>query len=288
MASNCFLETESKLSLPYSDDNAKRRNLIILSTIILLYFFSGAHVPEEKELGLPIVNLVAESPWVIYAFFWVALFISYRAFVNASPSYIECYKEEVDGFRLKCGKSDDVERDYLKNFPDGYENKFIKELKQFSDKVGKQQFEKIQRLNYEGIKFSNRAETEPVKFQKARVRAMKCRSVFGIQKLYIHMQYTAQTLGQSSRRELTTSIAKDLNFRQSIQLFIIHIRRRNHFLEIVFPKALALLAFFTGVSSIHGVWPIVGVAFIYGAWEACQQAPLSHYDPEKYSNHPKR
>lgn len=50
------------------DHNPKRKNLSIVSTIIILYIASGAQIDDSGSHSLPFLNINVEHPWVVHIF----------------------------------------------------------------------------------------------------------------------------------------------------------------------------------------------------------------------------
>ena len=69
-----------------SDSNARRRNLIVMSLLIITYFLTGAHVTNDESLGIPMLNLVAEKEEWIYILAWLMFFYFWWQFRLHTPS----------------------------------------------------------------------------------------------------------------------------------------------------------------------------------------------------------
>ncbi len=83
----------SKLAI--SDNNPERRNLVVLSISIILYFLGGGSITDEN-IRLQVINVTFSKPEVLVKFVWLLLFwFIYRYWLNHKGSWKEGFYREA-------------------------------------------------------------------------------------------------------------------------------------------------------------------------------------------------
>lgn len=73
--------------MPYSDSNPERRNLIVLSLAIIIYYIGGGEI-SEQTINLPLINIVFNNKDILTAFVWLMLhWFLFRYIVTNRSSY---------------------------------------------------------------------------------------------------------------------------------------------------------------------------------------------------------
>ncbi len=82
-------------NLAISDNNPERRNLVVLSISIILYFLAGGGITDEN-IRLQVVNVTFSKPEVLVKFVWLLLFwFIYRYWLNHKGSWKEGFYREA-------------------------------------------------------------------------------------------------------------------------------------------------------------------------------------------------
>ncbi|CAE6902606.1 hypothetical protein ACOMICROBIO_LMKGKHOH_02177 [Vibrio sp. B1FIG11] len=108
-----------------SDSNPDRRNLVVLSTSIVLYFLAGGELIDDN-VRLQVINVHFNKPEVLVYFVWGLLaWFTYRYWINYKGSWKDGYYTEIGSeisskicYRYMVKKfslSDNFERSY---YPD--------------------------------------------------------------------------------------------------------------------------------------------------------------------------
>ncbi|HCH5334032.1 TPA: hypothetical protein N2934_004382 [Vibrio parahaemolyticus] len=108
-----------------SDNNPERRNLVVLSISIILYFLAGGSITDEN-IRLQVVNVTFSKPEVLVKFVWLLLFwFIYRYWLNHKGSWKEGFYSEAQcqlvnkHFYSYLVKKFDLGDDYSKSwYPD--------------------------------------------------------------------------------------------------------------------------------------------------------------------------
>jgi len=59
--------------MPYEETNPLRRNLVVLSTAIIIFYVGGCEIPSSGEITLPLINLTFTNARHLAWLVWVAL-----------------------------------------------------------------------------------------------------------------------------------------------------------------------------------------------------------------------
>lgn len=89
-----------------ADNNARRRNLVTISFLIIFYNLSGAHIPEDQPLRFPLTNLeithgetaLIVTAWALFALFWVLFRIDLPSVIN--QFIYDCHPGSAQKFRI--------------------------------------------------------------------------------------------------------------------------------------------------------------------------------------------
>ena len=93
--------------MPFTDGNAERRNLTILSLSIIVFFLGDAEL-EGDRIGLPLINVVFTNHQVLIAIVWAMLaWFVFRHWQENHDDYVGKLNETI---RAKAERSRHVKR----------------------------------------------------------------------------------------------------------------------------------------------------------------------------------
>lgn len=77
---------------------AERKNLVVLSVIIILYYAAGGHIDDGTDnVSLGFINVAFSNPELISYFVWVILWwFAIRFYQIIWPEYLKRFSEEIE------------------------------------------------------------------------------------------------------------------------------------------------------------------------------------------------
>lgn len=114
-----------------SDQIPERRNLVVLSLFIIIFYASGAQFIDQV-IRLQVINVTFEKPEVLTYFVWGGLFwFCYRYWLTQQGSWKENYRQELNSGCCKfiyynyLVKKFGLSKDYSKSLTEGEHHVYI-------------------------------------------------------------------------------------------------------------------------------------------------------------------
>ncbi len=239
----------------YSDNNSKRRNLVVLSILIILYFLSGAHIEDGEKLSLPALNLIVSHPKYIYAAVWIMFgWFCFQYFVT-SQQFFALMNLYLATPNINYQKGEN-KAEYLRMFPNGNNNDFITRYKklcvQLLEKNSPDVLIKLHEFS-PALRSSNKsskviiAEAE----QRAHIQIETILPLVMICNIY------NRDVGGNSMLEVFT-----LTKKESLKVLFLLVRWNGVFSELLLPRILALCAIIFGVYAVLPIHFLLMLLFI--------------------------
>lgn len=228
-----------------TDNNPRRRNLLVMSLIFIIFFLADTSVAEGKELSFPLLNLHVRRAWIIWSAAWSMLFWSWWQFWLNTNSFLRELEADVAGLKVTgMGESS-----YLDRFNGNKDHRFLLALrKKLTEICNSWQEHRI-----------NEEEGFPLNFNKFRL-TVKFKS-------YLPRFRLRAVYGNGS--QLDRDVTKLLSTKEGIHIIFLNFLYRPHLSDILIPHFLAALACLIGFLHVVGLAWLLSMCFILVVFQVC-------------------